>query len=305
MTSCRRVGAAVSVVWSCPVAIPPRRRDSLGDGPTAEPKQPRTPTSARFPTLEGQARKFGKHSPTASSAPGTDFLLSMGPFGALVWGAYLLGKRVKVTSTSGATARPSSCTKQARLRLGEVQLCGNPRREVRGLLRALHAREHPRQFVPAPRERDEARHLLASHRRVPLLARQRECAVPGSDRLVCLDYRGPPALRKEVWSRPADAALPRGTGRTRGTSVGPRAAPCPRRGAVPVSAALRLGTKWRAGVVSRFVFVRRLRRLRGPRGTFVTLRVHSASTGTGGSAAAFNASNLSSDHSCGSDQKVL
>ncbi|MDP2309938.1 MAG: hypothetical protein Q8P18_28225 [Pseudomonadota bacterium] len=32
-----------------------------------------------------------------SSAPGTDFLLSMGPYGALVWGAYLLGKGVKVT----------------------------------------------------------------------------------------------------------------------------------------------------------------------------------------------------------------
>lgn len=32
-----------------------------------------------------------------SSAPGADFLLSMGPYGALVWGAYLLGKGVKVT----------------------------------------------------------------------------------------------------------------------------------------------------------------------------------------------------------------
>jgi heme exporter protein D len=29
--------------------------------------------------------------------PSTDFLLSMGPYGALVWGAYLLGKGVKVT----------------------------------------------------------------------------------------------------------------------------------------------------------------------------------------------------------------
>ena len=38
--------------------------------------------------------------PTAAAAgamPGTDFLLSMGPYGALVWGAYLLGKGVKVT----------------------------------------------------------------------------------------------------------------------------------------------------------------------------------------------------------------
>lgn len=32
-----------------------------------------------------------------SSAPGTDFLLSMGPYGALVWVAYLLGKGVRVT----------------------------------------------------------------------------------------------------------------------------------------------------------------------------------------------------------------
>lgn len=31
------------------------------------------------------------------SMPGADFLLSMGPYGALVWGAYLLGKGVKVT----------------------------------------------------------------------------------------------------------------------------------------------------------------------------------------------------------------
>ena len=32
-----------------------------------------------------------------SSMPSADFLLSMGPYGALVWGAYLLGKGVKVT----------------------------------------------------------------------------------------------------------------------------------------------------------------------------------------------------------------
>ncbi|MDP2317149.1 MAG: hypothetical protein Q8P41_29950 [Pseudomonadota bacterium] len=31
------------------------------------------------------------------SMPSADFLLSMGPYGALVWGAYLLGKGVKVT----------------------------------------------------------------------------------------------------------------------------------------------------------------------------------------------------------------
>ena len=32
-----------------------------------------------------------------SAMPSADFLLSMGPYGALVWGAYLLGKGVKVT----------------------------------------------------------------------------------------------------------------------------------------------------------------------------------------------------------------
>ena len=32
-----------------------------------------------------------------NSMPSTDFLLSLGPYGALVWGAYLLGKGVKVT----------------------------------------------------------------------------------------------------------------------------------------------------------------------------------------------------------------
>ena len=32
-----------------------------------------------------------------SGMPSADFLLSMGPYGALVWGAYLLGKGVKVT----------------------------------------------------------------------------------------------------------------------------------------------------------------------------------------------------------------
>ena len=32
-----------------------------------------------------------------SAMPSAEFLLSMGPYGALVWGAYLLGKGVKVT----------------------------------------------------------------------------------------------------------------------------------------------------------------------------------------------------------------
>ncbi|MFZ5480163.1 MAG: hypothetical protein ACOZNI_25595 [Myxococcota bacterium] len=31
------------------------------------------------------------------TAPSLDYLLSLGPYGALVWGAYLLGKGVKVT----------------------------------------------------------------------------------------------------------------------------------------------------------------------------------------------------------------
>ena len=31
------------------------------------------------------------------SAPSLDYLLSLGPYGALVWGAYLLGKGVEVT----------------------------------------------------------------------------------------------------------------------------------------------------------------------------------------------------------------
>ena len=32
-----------------------------------------------------------------SGMPSADFLLSLGPYGALVWGAYLLGKGVKIT----------------------------------------------------------------------------------------------------------------------------------------------------------------------------------------------------------------
>lgn len=35
--------------------------------------------------------------PGPGSMPSADFLLSMGPYGALVWGAHLLGKGVKVT----------------------------------------------------------------------------------------------------------------------------------------------------------------------------------------------------------------
>jgi hypothetical protein len=32
-----------------------------------------------------------------SGMPSADLLLSMGPYGALVWGAYLLGRGVKIT----------------------------------------------------------------------------------------------------------------------------------------------------------------------------------------------------------------
>ena len=34
---------------------------------------------------------------TPTGLPSADFLLSLGPYGALVWGAYLLGKGVKIT----------------------------------------------------------------------------------------------------------------------------------------------------------------------------------------------------------------
>lgn len=32
-----------------------------------------------------------------ASTPSLDYVLSLGPYGALVWGAYLLGKGVKIT----------------------------------------------------------------------------------------------------------------------------------------------------------------------------------------------------------------
>jgi hypothetical protein len=46
------------------------------------------------------AQDPGGAAPVASAPtgmPSADFLLSLGPYGALVWGAYLLGKGVKVT----------------------------------------------------------------------------------------------------------------------------------------------------------------------------------------------------------------
>ena len=46
------------------------------------------------------AQDVGAAAPTATTPtgmPSADFLLSLGPYGALVWGAYLLGKGVKVT----------------------------------------------------------------------------------------------------------------------------------------------------------------------------------------------------------------
>lgn len=35
--------------------------------------------------------------PSVPAVPGSDYLLSLGPYGALVWGAYLLVKGVRVT----------------------------------------------------------------------------------------------------------------------------------------------------------------------------------------------------------------
>lgn len=46
------------------------------------------------------AQDVGAAAPVATTPtgmPSADFLLSLGPYGALVWGAYLLGKGVKVT----------------------------------------------------------------------------------------------------------------------------------------------------------------------------------------------------------------
>ncbi len=45
------------------------------------------------------AQDGGVVGPVANSTgvPNADLLLSLGPYGALVWGAYLLGKGVKVT----------------------------------------------------------------------------------------------------------------------------------------------------------------------------------------------------------------
>jgi len=35
--------------------------------------------------------------PSGASGPTLDYFLTLGPYGALVWGAYLLGKGVKLT----------------------------------------------------------------------------------------------------------------------------------------------------------------------------------------------------------------
>lgn len=35
--------------------------------------------------------------PTGAGGPTLDYFLTLGPYGALVWGAYLLGKGVKLT----------------------------------------------------------------------------------------------------------------------------------------------------------------------------------------------------------------
>jgi hypothetical protein len=39
----------------------------------------------------------GPAATTSTGMPSADFLLSLGPYGALVWGAYLLGKGVRIT----------------------------------------------------------------------------------------------------------------------------------------------------------------------------------------------------------------
>lgn len=52
--------------------------------------------------LFGAAYAFAAEMPPASTGlgapmPTVDYLLTLGPYGALVWGAYLLGKGLKVT----------------------------------------------------------------------------------------------------------------------------------------------------------------------------------------------------------------
>ena len=43
------------------------------------------------------AQSSGAVDPTGAGGPTLDYFLTLGPYGALVWGAYLLGKGVKLT----------------------------------------------------------------------------------------------------------------------------------------------------------------------------------------------------------------
>lgn len=43
------------------------------------------------------AQSVGTTDPTSAGGPTLDYLLTLGPYGALVWGAYLLGRGVKLT----------------------------------------------------------------------------------------------------------------------------------------------------------------------------------------------------------------
>ena len=45
----------------------------------------------------GSAFAGDPSAPASVAAPSLDYLLTLGPYGALVWGAYLLGKGVKLT----------------------------------------------------------------------------------------------------------------------------------------------------------------------------------------------------------------
>ena len=50
-------------------------------------------------SLVGQAlaQTTGAIDPGPGAVPSLDYLLTLGPYGALVWGAYLLGRGVKLT----------------------------------------------------------------------------------------------------------------------------------------------------------------------------------------------------------------
>ena len=64
--------------------------------------------------------------------PSADFLLSMGPYGALVWGAYLLGKGVKAANVETMGAGKTQPIKSCDDKLGRKKLieCLAPNRRV-------------------------------------------------------------------------------------------------------------------------------------------------------------------------------